>query len=93
MKKSRSGLPGFIPTVILIGVVAISGYVAMWMLGYYLPNANILRLILVQLGLIAIALGAAYGILKLIFHNARAYDKTETELKLRDLPKDAPKNR
>ncbi len=90
MKKSISGLPGFIATVSLIGVVAIGGYLAMWLLGYYAPSDNSIRIALVQLGAIFIALAVAYGILKLIFHNARSYDRTETELKFRDLPKDGP---
>lgn len=92
MKKSRTGLPNFIPTVLLIGLVALSGYIAMWLLGYYAPGMNIFRIVVVQLGLIAIGLGVAYVILKLIFHNARSYDSSEDELRLKDLPKDAPRH-
>ena len=70
--------------------IAVAGFLSMWLLGYFLPGANPIRTVLTQLLLIALGLGIAYAVLKLVFHKARSNDPEEKELKLKDLPNDAP---
>ncbi len=90
MRKNVKHNTGPAATTILIILMIIMGYAAMWLLGYYASSDNIAAVIAIQILLIVLALGIAYGILKGVFHNTRLSNRNERELHLRDLPKDAP---
>jgi hypothetical protein len=80
-------------TVILVILAVIVGYGAMWLSGYYLNNDNMVVSVLLQLAMIGMVFGITYAILKGVFHNQRLKDPHERELRLKDLPKDAPEPR
>lgn len=82
---------GFIPSILMIFILPLVGYIAMHGGAYVITYLNEFYYYLYTAFLLILLLFIPYGMLKFLFHAMHIKNHSEKELNLKDLPKQARK--